>query len=149
VKKFRKWQSRHGQAALKTTTLRYEPDERSTPITTDVAQALQRVVELAERGHLEITVDEHGKARGAYVAEVPDEILWNSLRDLLINQPELVVKMTGIPELANFRNMDLPRPSLKLSELIDAYEKHSPACMAQSKRDAVTISSICDAKSTA
>lgn len=62
--------------------------------------------------------------------------VWGWLRQLLIEKPEHVAKMTGIPQVANLRHMALPRPRLALSTLIQAYREKNPSTE-KAKREAI------------
>lgn len=46
-------------------------------------------------------------------------------RKLLLTQADFLAKNTGLPQLANFSAMDLPRASIRLEDLIVAYEQHA------------------------
>lgn len=52
---------------------------------------------------------------------------WGWLRQLLLNESVYVAKMVGIPELAGLRHLPLPRPSIKLSEVISVYQRQNPS----------------------
>jgi hypothetical protein len=139
VKRFREWQENNGQELLKMEQLRVDPLE-FTPIgKRDAGRGLDRISKLAERGHLEITT--HGKTARltALVADVPKQILWGYFRHMLLNFPQVVAEETGIPEIVNYRYMKLPRPSLKIADLIVAYQQHSSARLPQSRRSAFKL----------
>ena len=59
--------------------------------------------------------------------EVPESIIWPWLREKLINNPGYVAEAVGIPELTSLARFALPKPSIRLSDVITCYEKHSPA----------------------
>lgn len=62
---------------------------------------------------------------------------WPWLRKLLVDQPEYVARMTGLPEVAGLRHLNIPGEPLKLSALLDAYTIHNsakPATKAATRR---------------
>lgn len=70
-------------------------------------------------------------------AETPAGEFWPWLREQMITRPEYVAKMTGLPELANLRHLPLPKPPIKVDELIATYERHNPSTD-RAKRRAVS-----------
>lgn len=58
---------------------------------------------------------------------IPESDLWPWLREQLIVRPEYVAKMTGIPELTGLRHLPIPKPPLKLDDLIAVYRQKSPS----------------------
>ena len=60
-----------------------------------------------------------------YLQRVDEVKLWAWVRQQLINQPEYVAKMTGIPEVAGLRYLPLPKAPIKLAELFTVYESRN------------------------
>jgi integrase len=52
---------------------------------------------------------------------------WPWLRELFLNHPEYLAEQMALPQLLNIRHMDMPRPGLKLTELIRAYKEKNPS----------------------
>ena len=75
-------------------------------------------------------------APATIVRNVHATALWRWFREQLLARPEYVAQTTGIPELAGLAHMALPRPSLKLTAIIDAYQKHNPST-AKAKQEAL------------
>ena len=62
---------------------------------------------------------------------------WPWLRKLLVDHPEYVARMTGLPEVAGLRHLNIPGEPLKLSAILTAYLTHNggkPATKAATKR---------------
>lgn len=57
--------------------------------------------------------------------KIPESLLWDYFREQFINDPIAVSRKVGIPELANWKSMPLPKASLKLDELLETYKKHN------------------------
>ncbi|MCL2648822.1 MAG: site-specific integrase [Phycisphaerales bacterium] len=53
--------------------------------------------------------------------QISEAKIWAWVREQLINRPEYVAKMTGIPEIARLRYLPLPKPPITLEELFTAY----------------------------
>jgi len=115
VKRFREWQSKNGQEPLPMVRMRVDPEVLPPVGREDVGRQLDRVVELAAGGHLEMTTDGKTARITAHITDVPKSILWGYFREMCLNHPEVVAKETGIPEIANLRHMSLPRPSRGVS----------------------------------
>jgi integrase len=73
-----------------------------------------------------------------WVYEMPSAVLWGWLREQLITRPEYIAKMTGILEVAGLRNLPLPRPPIKLADLVRLYVEQNPA-KEKSKREALSV----------
>lgn len=71
------------------------------------------------------------------VREAHPQAIWSWIRRMLIEKPEYVSKMTDIPELINLGDMNPPGPALRISTVIEAYRRNSPA-LEMSKRNALT-----------
>jgi hypothetical protein len=67
---------------------------------------------------------------------VAADTYWARVREDLIERPELVAKMTGIPEVSGLRHLPLPKAGLKLSAIIDNYRTHNPST-GKAKNEAV------------
>lgn len=107
-----------------------EPDERRAVARFRAMQGPQLVDVPAQIGKAEPASppDENGFTSGLiFKPEVPSESFWAWLRDQLITRPEYVAQMTGIPELANLRHLPLPKPAIKLEELVEVYMIHNPS----------------------
>jgi integrase len=70
-------------------------------------------------------------------AQTLDKDFWPWLRKLFAEQPAHVAKMLGVPE-ERVRELPLPRPSIKLSDIVDAYRRENPST-AKSKDEAVAV----------
>lgn len=70
--------------------------------------------------------------------DLPEDLIWPWLREQLIERPEYVAMMTGIPEVAALRNLPIPKQSLKLSVITEAYERENPS-KERSKREALAV----------
>ncbi len=55
----------------------------------------------------------------------PTDAFWHTVRQLLIDRPQLVADMTGIPQLASLADLPMPKPSLKLKSLLAVYMAHN------------------------
>jgi len=55
----------------------------------------------------------------------PTNAFWNTLRELLIERPKFVAEMVGIPQLASLADFPMPKQSLKLSAILESYQKHN------------------------
>ena len=58
---------------------------------------------------------------------VSSQILWPWLRDQLLNEPEWLAKQVNLPSLAKFADAELPRPDVRLSDLLDNYRTRGTA----------------------
>lgn len=52
---------------------------------------------------------------------------WAAVRHELLTRPAHAAAMTGIPALAHLAHLPVPQPTLKLEELIAAYQAHNPS----------------------
>jgi integrase len=68
--------------------------------------------------------------------ELPENVLWPWLREKLINDPGYVAEAVAIPELTSLARFELPKASIRVSDVIASYEKHSPAT-AKAKQEAM------------
>jgi integrase len=67
---------------------------------------------------------------------VPGAEVWGFLREQLISNPEHVARMVDIPQIAQLRHMNLPKPSIRLTEIITNYQTEN-ASTAGAKRAAL------------
>jgi integrase len=58
-------------------------------------------------------------------SEIYEPVLWAYFREQLLKNPVRAAELAGIPQLANYGSMDIPKPSPKLEELIKLYESKS------------------------
>ncbi|MGA2499148.1 MAG: hypothetical protein ABSH20_15515 [Tepidisphaeraceae bacterium] len=52
---------------------------------------------------------------------IPQYALWSWLREQLIERPEWVANKVNIPQLANLKNLNLPKQGIKLADLLKSY----------------------------
>lgn len=69
---------------------------------------------------------------------------WSWLREQLIEQPEYIGKMTGIPELAILRHLPLPKAAIKIQGLIDLCEQNNPSTSNHKRRVVATFRKLAD-----
>lgn len=115
-----------------------EPDERlavarflATQKTTFITMAPKEIK--AEDAIKEAMGEQYGKRRitikiphdprepVTIARRIPEQEFWNTMRRLLIEDPDLCARMTGIPQLKNIAMMDIPKPALSLQKLLDLY----------------------------
>jgi len=58
-------------------------------------------------------------------SSIPEAILWHYVREQILKDAVRVAELTGIPQLANLASMDIPKPSIKLADLIALYKEKS------------------------
>jgi len=85
--------------------------------------------------------DENGMFSGPIVVkpQTKAEDYWPWLREQLIERPEYIAKMTGIPEVANLRHLPIPKASLTIAKIIEAYERDNPSTAATKRRVVATF----------
>lgn len=88
---------------------------------------------VAESGH-QPQYSKRGKVMLAGIA-VPKRVLVAWLREMLTDHPEELANMMGLPPRV-FQTIPVPKPSLRLKDLVAAYERHNPASV-RSKREAL------------
>lgn len=69
---------------------------------------------------------------------LPENAFWALVRKELVERPAYAAKMTGLPELVNFRSASAPKPSIRLSRIIEVYQRDNPA-KAKSKQEALAV----------
>lgn len=62
-----------------------------------------------------------------YVQKINEAKMWAWFREQLLTRPEYIAKLTGLPELAGWRYMPIPKAAIKLQTLADTYDAHSPS----------------------
>ena len=140
IQRFRQWEQQHAR----------DETLMSVPLAEVMGTDVGAMTARAASGGLDKLISERqvvirsplvpgkGPQEGVVEFLVPDSVLWPWLRRLLIEHPDYVARMTGIPRLASLPTMDLPRASLKLSVLIDTYDIKNPS-EARSKREALAV----------
>jgi integrase len=59
--------------------------------------------------------------------DVEPDVLWPWLREQLIERPSWIAEKVGIPEIAGLAQLKLPRPSIRLTDLLRTYLANSTA----------------------
>ena len=74
---------------------------------------------------------------------LPETDLWAWVRRQLIARPDYVAQRVGIPEMARLRDLTMRRVPIKLSTLIEAYERDNPSLPETKKRAVARFKDYC------
>jgi len=129
VQKFRDWQAKN-----QNTTVDIPLGTIADPIISDPNEPPVVMTEFASVfvGALDDNISPDGNALTQKISEAK---FWALVRDYLINKPEYVARMTGIPEVAGLRHLPIPKAPIKLSKILDIYKAHADV-KPDSKREA-------------
>ncbi len=126
VNRFREWERDHAPTGNIITIRRpvaeangYAPTLRAID---DFTQAVQAGTALQE-----ITIQPN-EERPVQVGQRVDEwTLWHHVREMLLTRPEYVARMTGLPEIARYKDFAPAGPSIKLAAILKFYQTANPS----------------------
>jgi integrase len=96
----------------------------------DEAKAIAKFRQLTAVEQIGLPIREFKGAGGQTMVQyafADEGTAWAWFRDQLVRDAAYVAKMTGIKQLANLDRMALPRPSIRLSQLLAIYKRNSEA----------------------
>jgi hypothetical protein len=114
------------RAVARFLSMQPKPETVDLPVST-APVSIDDAIESATRQEINVHFPRSHTEPVAVTRSVPATEFWAQVREELTLRPEYAARMTGIGALANLRHMDLPRPSIKISEIITAYEQHNPS----------------------
>jgi hypothetical protein len=76
-------------------------------------------------GETDLVYIDHPNGDAEVGYHVDSRTVWDFLRGQLAENPLNVAAMTGIPQLAHFARLDLPKPPIKVAQVMSAYRAHS------------------------
>jgi len=57
--------------------------------------------------------------------DIAAHAFWEWLKNLLIDQPDYIAKMTGVAEIAGLKNFAIPKKALRLDAILQTYKSHA------------------------
>lgn len=109
IARFRQWEA----TQIKGSDIRITSPADASSISDVFAGGGGVVLDYADDGDLDV------------VQLVSPKVFWPWLRRQFLTRPEWLAAGTGLPQVASYASLPLPRPSPKLETLIKEYEKHS------------------------
>lgn len=107
-------------------------------------EAVKVMISEAKRTGEPITMAASTTEASGLFQTVPEAILWPWLRKLLLESPDYVAIKTGIPQLRGLATLDIPKPSIRLSELLDMFKAQNGSLDDSKHRGATIFQGLID-----
>lgn len=116
IDRFRQWERQHKKTSVAFTAGGQQLSAQS-------ADVIQQAIEGAAQLEAPHAFTPHTDLAAIY--QMDKGHFYAFMRELLLNNAVECAEGTGLPTLANFRDMPIPRASVKMSDLIAAYLEHA------------------------